>query len=396
MSAQETIALLIGCGKCDHRRPIFGVGKRISVKGGIRRSLVKAYRIPDNQWAKGDLDNMEHLMAFKGIPVFGRLNYVEQHEDGCYALGKLDALRKIDAFFKTDKTHFILYFTGHADEDGSWVFPVTKRAERSVTADSPARPSLPTGGGSAASTRAIEVSVDVHEPGKSGLESKNSVSSGTQPTSTPLTPPVSPNVDVMSAGGKTMNSSGQVPLSRFISTSYLSERPQPAKRWNELVTFEDIVQLWDNRKKKSKKNERFLMLILDSCHSGRWVEMVNELSSRVSDTTDDVRTESEVCDRVNKKSRHDICAQACCHPLENGMVAYNQLSSVFTRAFVSAQTRSYTEKLILSAIDHMFVLNLVSIWCYSKCRAGTPVSSLNGPFAGIKFFDSFDDMYLKT
>jgi hypothetical protein len=78
------------------------------------------------------------------------------------------------------------------------------------------------------------------------------------------------------------------------------------------------------------------------------------------------------------------------------MIAKSQLCSTFTESFIDAQRRTPFEKLVLTAIDHLFVLNIVSLACYPQRNSFTPMSSSTPPFAGIRFFDSFDEMHLKT
>ena len=102
------------------------------------------------------------------------------------------------------------------------------------------------------------------------------------------------------------------------------------------------------------------MLILDCCHAGKWVEMVNALTIETAQ---------------GRVKRRDICVQAACRPVKNSMVASNQQSSVFTRAFIAAQSKSPLEKLVLSAIDHALVLSIVSIACSPIRHPFTPISS---------------------
>ena len=149
---------------------------------------------------------------------------------------------------------------------------------------------------------------------------------------------------------------------------------------NDLVTYEDVVGLWEES--ISGQKVRCLMMILDSCHSGRWVQKVNG------------EVDDEVC--MQSTRRDHVCIQASCGPSELTAVAANQLSSVFTRAFVAAQNRSLFEKLVLTLLDHLFVLNLVSIARSPRRHSFSPVSSKCAPFGGIQFFDSFDDMHLNT
>ena len=97
------------------------------------------------------------------------------------------------------------------------------------------------------------------------------------------------------------------------------------------VTFEDVIGLWDV--KKNERN-RYLMIILDFCYAGKWVEKI---------------------------TRCDVCIQAACRSTEICKVAKDQHTSVFTKAFVSAQCLSLGQKVALLILDHAFVLKFVSI-----------------------------------
>ena len=96
------------------------------------------------------------------------------------------------------------------------------------------------------------------------------------------------------------------------------------------------------------------------------------------------------------RRRRDICIQAACRPAEESLIARNQLSSLFTRSFIAAQSKTTFEKLCISFFDHIFVFNFPSLLCSSLRRPFTPLRSHQPPFAGVKFFDSFDDMHLQT
>ena len=125
---QRTCALLIGSGIC------YRDSKGTVKKDGIRRTLNKdGEPVPEGIWAEGDLDSMERLLNSKGVrgDDVSRFNYHERDEaTNIWAGGGLEVLRKIDEFFqREDRTHFVLYYTGHGFiTDGSWVFPVTRLA----------------------------------------------------------------------------------------------------------------------------------------------------------------------------------------------------------------------------------------------------------------------------
>ena len=177
------------------------------------------------------------------------------------------------------------------------------------------------------------------------------------------------------------------------------------------------------------------MMILDCCHSGRWVQMADGkcrrsptevsadhetaenssfggssagASNSVSTAAEGIEGEITVrqADNVNEEDdedgpeyyekREDICIQSACRPIEESMIANNQQSSFFTRVFVAAQSKTTFEKLCITFFDHLFVFNFPSLLCSPFLHPFTPMKSGEPPFAGIKFFDSFDDMHLVT
>ena len=356
--AKATSALLIGSCICEPYRDLRCEGKRVDKKNGIRRAFTKpSTLIPRWAWVKGDLDNMENMMNKKNIELFYRLEYRERDDDGRYALGKTDVLRLISDFFsQEEKTHFILYFSGNGDQDGSWVFPVTTLFIKRVSI--PKEPAI---------VAENKIEVEVH---RDGLEHPSPT-----PDSREHSSAFSESSYVLSRDSRT---------NLYDITRAQLERPAPVREWNDLVKYEDVIKLWDEHK---KGRERYLMMILDCCHSGRWVQKFNgDFESCDSEETYTYHQNTK---------RQDICIQASCRPAEICSIAENQLSSVFTKAFVAAQNRSTFEKCILSLLDHIFVINVVSMAC-SRREHFTPISSQCAPFAGIIFFDSFDDMYLQT
>ena len=377
MAACDTTSLLIGCGKCDPRRDVYGGSyNSITRKGGIKRDLRKGGpRIPDGQWSAGDLDNMAHLMARKEIDIYSILDYEEHRADGSYARGRHDILNKIDAFFKLPKTYFILYFTGHGDTDGSWCVPVTKLRRKKSSSKSSSKPPVEFYEGTRFAASPVP----------------SSCSTVSEVPSTVTSSPV-----VVTSSDANDGTSQQRSVSKLLPVNYMN-RPAPTQKWNDTVTFEDVLDTWD--KNRSGRGERYLMLILDCSHSGRWVEMVNSLTVETSGfESSGASTDVPVRGKSYKKPcRGDICVQASCGAAERAMVARNQFSSFFTRAFVAAQSKSLVEKLVLSAIDHAFVLNIVSLSCYGGAPfTSSPISTANPPFGGIQFYDSFDDMHLTT
>ena len=368
-------------------------GHVISKKRGIRKVFAKyGGWYPPDAWVEGDLDNMKRLMHAKGVEVFGVFDYRERNKHGVYSSGKTDVLEKIRDFFgQGNKTHFILYFTGHGDREGSWVIPVTTAVPRKRRETKPYKRDGTCVGlcsdSSVASPSTAFAQVEVHT---------DAPSDAPESTKTPEkrdTPVSFDNRNLHSSSPDTLPSiePGQRPAVKLKSLyqKALRERPEPTKEWNDLIKYQDVVELWDEC--STRKSDRRLMLILECCHSGRWVQKVNgEFLEEVDEewVSVEIKTKSE--------ERHDICIQAACGPSEATMVATNQLSSVFTKAFVTAQSRSDFEKFVLTFLDHFFVLNLVAITRSLSGHQFSPVSSKCRPFGGIQFFDSFDDMHLNT
>ena len=410
MAAHNTCALLIGSGKYEARDACHGEKTAVK-KGGIRKKLSKDGRpIPDGQWADGDIGNMERLLTSKGVDV-SRFNYTEQHKDTYeYARGKCDVLEEIARFFeRADKTYFILYYTGHANGNGSWCFPVTRRLVKKTSSLHSSHSQQPEAQEQCSGVESqgdevakLEVTVEVYaQPGVAGDTTQQiETATGLAPqieTATGLAPLGAEESDGTirddvveksrvehgpERGTPVLKSTSQE-ISNWESSEFsILEPPDPAKKWNDYVTFEEVIKKWEE--KREGRQNRYLMIILDCCHAGRWVEMINDLNKKGENDGD------------NGTKRPDICIQAACRALEGCNVASNQESSVFTRAFVAAQNTSFFEKLALSVIDHAFVLNVVSIFRSRQAGSCSPISSQFAPFAGIKFFDSFDDMYLKT
>ena len=408
MSVENTTALLLGSWEIHKdRRPREGPGKKVKKKSGIRRTNRKGEKVPDDQWAIGDLDYMERLMRRKGIGVFDRLNYREHRTDGSYARGKFDILDRIEAFFKiVGKTYFILYFTGHgAKEDGSWCIPVTmlqksraptlvstaqESADRSASVAEVVREVDSRGGDSATQQREEQQEEDVDGAGTPPPVAKQSADKlEVRPAAgdTAATDLDSLQASVTSAAMSSYSIVG-IPSDQSDHANY---QPENTDFLNDFITYEDVIELWDKHSKG--KGERFLMMILDCCHSGMWVDKVN---GRSIDDYDAEPEDAAAEHHPQNHKRNDVCIQASCRPVEESMVAYNQCSSFFTRGFVKAQERTAFEKAILSLFDHVFVFNAVSFGSSPIIQPFTPISSDYGPFGGIEFFDSFDDMYLQT
>ena len=414
----QPTALLIGSYKFEKERPVRGVpdalkaAGRLRRKGGKKKAYTKVGEVQPEAWVEGDLRNMERYIHQREIHWFSTLDYREHNTfTGEYAGGKDDILNLIREFFsQNDRTEFILYFTGHGDVDGSWCIPVTvlRGSEE-------------------------EESSDVTYPPNRGVETWG-VERSTTPSPVPklaadlarhiepaaIEPGVTASAAASTASGA--SSGRQIP---------------PTKEYFDLVTYDDIVRIWDEEKRVPRRR---LMMILDCCHSGRWVQMVNGESPRgpatvdseaaaaeqrslgsstgasnsipagggdeeiegeitprpAANETDDEDGEDEEDKRGFYEKRDDICIQAACRPIEESMIASNQLSSFFTRAFVAAQSKTTFEKLCITFFDHLFVFNFPSFLCSPIIHRFTPMKSVQPPFADVKFFDSFDDMHLVT
>ena len=130
----------------------------------------------------------------------------------------------------------------------------------------------------------------------------------------------------------------------------------PNEGLNDFVTFEEVLSKWDENN-RGRHQQRFLMIIADCCNSGMWVKMLNDAIDRAESAAAVAPQPGH--EQVRPKPRDNICIQASCRRLEKSMVASNQLSSVFTKAFVAAQNRSTSENYILSAFDHMLLVSIL-------------------------------------
>ena len=357
-------ALLIGSWEGHRTRD---GDKRIDMKGGIKRSLSKSDDNLRGKWARGYLNNMESFLGRKGYDVH-KLNYVEYKENsGTDAEGKDDILPTINRFFKQkNKTYFVLYFTGHgAVEDGSWYFAVTRPMPMKTADDHAATGTdmLRTASTSSSATTASEPKIVTFHDESGDDEPAHEQSA---------------DHSDLGVGVSKVDSTIQPAAALRESQTRNTDVKDRKKKMNDFVSFEEVLKIWDKNK---KGRERYLMMILDCCHAGKWVEMVNALTIETAQ---------------GHVKRRDICVQAACRPVESSMVASNQCSSVFTRDFIAAQSKSSFEKVLLSAIDHLLVLSVVSIACSPIQRPFTPISTDLAPFGGIKFFDSFDFENMKV
>ena len=395
-----TTALLIGSGIYDGHREHWGGGggKKTSKKQGIRPCRTKkGDMIPPDEWSRGDLRNMKGFVTRMGAEVYDTFNYTEQNADGSYSMGKTDVSDMIREFFDQQyKTKFVLYYTGHGDQDGSWLFPVTRTLKHTPTALSRSR-----GESEAASRDArnafATASVVVH----------GAVDGDAQPARKPL-PSVDagPALEAISEGYLDSQQQDHAPpddvshvttISAATSTTSISSYdiienvpPKPARKFYDFVTFKDIVEAWDEMKRG--REDKRLVMILDCCHSGKWVHKVNgELDAWAEEDAEEASSRA-----TEFRNRRDISIQAACRPSEASTVAQSQLCSIFTKSFVAAQNRGLTERFLLTAFDHLLVLNVVSIAASPVGDVFTPLSSAHAAFGGIQFFDSFDDMHLKT
>ena len=493
-------ALLIGSYKFAGPRPVRGAPRadseklstQLHQKGGQKKARAKrGGYIQEYEWVEGDLNNMETYVQRMGIHVFFKLDYREHNDvTGEYADGKNDILDKIREFFRQDdRTKFVLYFSGHGNTDGSWCIPVTEKRDPN-TANAAAENGRSTGDPVAGPAITTQNVLQETRPSTAGT----GASVG----------PASAAASAVTAAGKP----GGKPAGK--------PKLDPTDLFYDLVTYDDVIDIWDATAKKG--SNRKLMMILDCCHSGRWVQMVNGECRRIKtyptaaapgggggETTavvasggeaeggvgggggeiaavpradaeatravvasggaavgvggggeiegeitrredDDVvapaeeggggEIEGEITQREdddvvasaeeggdggiegeitrreggdgtgNKdegedrpnfyKKRNDVCIQAACRPVEESIIASNQLSSFFTRAFIAAQSKTTFEKLCITFFDHLFVFNFPSFLCSPIRNPFTPMKSVQPPFADIKFFDSFDDMHLVT
>ena len=375
-------------------------GKRIKgviEKAGIRTILKRDGRPQaKDMWVNVDLDNMEHLMESKEIDIFQKFNYREQKDDYSFSLGKVEIISKITRFFSEEgRTKFVLYYSGHGDENGSWCFPRSFLPSQNGNST---RTSTPASDAAATTVpESNEVSVEVHQAAVDDDEEatpdeiQRAAASNESIVSVEVVHQAAGDDDEVE-GGSTEATPDEIP--RAAATSpYLNEsleyleakrqQPPPTPKTNDLLTFEDVIKIWDEKRQGQPK--RYLMIILDCCFSGRWIEKLK----RERDAEDD------------SKIRGDICIQAACQPFEKSNVADSQEGSVFTKYFVAAQSQTLFKKLFLSLIDHFMVLQFVTI-ANDPFRGSLnynrhiPMCTQCAPFAGIQFFDTFEDMYLTT
>lgn len=384
--AQDTkpTALLIGSYKYDVQRPsrYGGVSRKNGPKHNTR--CKKGKRVLRNKkgdgylephkFVEGDLKNMRWFLEGIGVDVCPDVDYREKDEEtGEHARGKFDILDAVRKFFaQNDRNEFVLYFSGHGDPDGSWCIAVT--TGESVTSQAPS-----SGGGD----NAERSTTPVNEKGPADAQITESAATAALTSS--IVPP-------------------------------------PSWEYYDYVTYEDIVRIWVEEKKG--RDERKLMLILDCCQSGRWVQKVNgectgtevEPPNVPSNSIEETKTGAEgfgdppitenttsaAGDEKNEPhperlyAREDICIQAACHPAEQSRISDNQLSSFFTRSFIAAQTKNTFEKLFLTFFGHAFVFDFVSWSRDCLFHPFTPMKSEVPPFAGITFLNSFDDVHLQT
>ena len=400
---ERTCALLVGSGKCYRDE------KGTVKKGGIKLSRNKR-DVPDGVWAQRDLDNMDRFLKSKGADCVDSFNY-EDLVGTDFANGKRDIIERIEKHFEKEAKYFILYYTGHGDHDGSWVFPVIRKVQSPVEdPDSITRQGTRGEGhrGSAAAVldQPIQVDVEVHvhiennsteqdswsaerieeslvhaseqkdklsevevedyteQPAAEGSGEGNTVKPKPSHVETDIEHISTADSDREKANDRTDRTRGYSDF-EILTTE---EKLPKATRKCDFITFEEILDIW--KEKKRDRGDRYLMIILDCCYAGKWVEKID------SDEHRDWR---------------DICIQAVCRSIEICKVTRDQQSSVFTRDFVAAHRLSIPQKIALSVLDHAFVLNIASMLTSDTF---SPVSSQYAPFGEIKKFDSYDDMYL--
>ena len=387
-------ALLIGSWKCEKHRQIRGEkrymdsGRRrsrstVTKKAGIKVKFFKKdgeyVKRDEAEWVAGDLWIMKKLLREKGV-VRPKIHNYQEMRKGRFALGKCEVLCKIRKFFKQDSTYFILYFSGHADRDGSWCFSRLTRKEKKKVKES-------------------EGATGVGEPGQSSGATANEEDYDIVPRES-NSPASSISGDEHVSGESETEQSDLDDTDTEEEASLAKEKKsqlEDAKEWNELIKFEEIIEIWDQYKKESG-DERYLMLILDCCYSGQWVRKINgEPEIMVAREDEEEREGGRRVEQQAPAPRRDICAQAACGADEVSMVDEEQVNSTFTKAFADAQNRSLLAKMAFAFLDHAVVLQVASM-VVSPARAESfvPLSTENPPFHGFSFFNSFEDMYLKT
>ena len=384
---QRTCALLIGSGKC-HRGP----GKvKVSMKGGIKRSRIKN-QDQEGAWAETDLSKMQDLLESKRVAGddITKINYKERNGKK-FANGKNEIITRIEQLFEKDGKYYILYYTGHGDPNGAWVFPVTRiDTDGGGPADDQTSPHTQqgsfeneSGNDLVTSTPGSIAHVEVHESIEI-TESDSQVSAtvaateygieGNRQTFSQDTRRSSLPQDTSEKSDNQVKHKPEENKAGSRTDSVSSEHNMPdTKEDNEFIEFKDIIELWKNARKKQGRKDCFLMIISDCCHAGKWVQEL---------------------DSGEHKNRSDICIQAACHSSEICKISKDQQSSEFTRYFVEAHSLSFAKKVFLAVLDHAFVLNIVSI-VRSKSEY-SPISSRYAPFGQIEFYDSFDEMYLSS
>ena len=98
------------------------------MKGGIKRSRIKN-QTQEGAWAETDLSRMQHLLRSKRVADddISQINYKERNGKK-FANGSKEITTRIEQLFQKNGKYYILYYTGHGDPNGSWIFPVTRRS----------------------------------------------------------------------------------------------------------------------------------------------------------------------------------------------------------------------------------------------------------------------------
>ena len=309
-----TCALLIGSYKFKRNRPTIpgrkqGDGNtdsraRVREKSGIKRATWKVgdddeeEEVPQYAWVEGDLDKVEGCLREKlniEEDDLNKLDYREEKENGDFADGREEVLERIDEFFdRDDKTHFILYFTGHANKHGSWSFArktepptggagVGDEAARVRGSSESRLESTSTGSGSRNESRTtLEVAAEVYvesggaqppvvtdggagpDPSLGELSTGNAGPPHTDPSlGKPSSPPTDPSLGEPSSP-PTDPSSLEAQTAR-------AERPRRDKKnkFTDLVRYIDVMEKWERH--KVNRPPRKLVLVVDSCYAGQWV-----------------------------------------------------------------------------------------------------------------------------
>ena len=234
-------ALLIGsatCNKDNEGKLIKGVIEKVGISTILKDGQ-------QDMWVNVDLNNMEHLMGNKEIDVYQKFNYREQKDDYSFALGKVEITAKMTRFFSQEgRTRFVLYYSGHGDENGSWCFPRGKATtlQNGNTSTLASDTAAPEG-------HARIVSVEIHQPAGDDDEDGDGQTGDEGDGAYSRTPPDSVDAQGGSTGAKLDGIVPAAATSPYLNESLESleakrEQPPPIIKTNDLLTFEEVINIW--------------------------------------------------------------------------------------------------------------------------------------------------------